>query len=293
MKIYRLAVFFILSLALYSLHPAQVQATGWRFNEIPKDYSYREVNDFTDTLAAHDYAELAAIAAQINQVSDGELVVVITSNLDGVNSSKAAQLLGNNWGVGGASGKGVVLLLSIEDRIFRIEVADGFTDVLSDERCAEIMSQSFTPLAKAGRLGDALVATSQAILGFVSKGVGETDSNAAPPRSRKPSVQQNQKLVRLGVAAIETQSLDAAAGPDATVVVVKEIAPNGLFERAGIKKGDIILSINSTSVTKLNDLSHISKEISLNENVLIEVFRNYESFVKTYVRVQEIDLVNK
>lgn len=66
---------------------------------------------------------------------------------------------GNAWGVGRAgTDNGVLLVIALSDRTLRIATGDGLRTRLPDSQASEIVGGTITPLLRAGRTSDAVLA---------------------------------------------------------------------------------------------------------------------------------------
>src|SRR5437588_3458408 len=95
----------------------------------PTDY----VNDFAGVLSKSTIDQLDDICRQIDQKAHGQIAVVTIKSLDGSDIESYAVELFKKWGIGDkASNRGVLILLAVQDRRYRIEVGYGLEPVLPD-----------------------------------------------------------------------------------------------------------------------------------------------------------------
>jgi uncharacterized protein len=91
------------------------------------------VDDFAGALNADTKAKLEALATEIDQKANAQIAVVTVKSLDGDDVDDYAVKLFKQWGIGGKkSDRGVLLLTSIGDRKYRIEVGYGLEGILPD-----------------------------------------------------------------------------------------------------------------------------------------------------------------
>ena len=67
-----------------------------------------------------------------------EFVVATVDTINGQSIEDYSIALARQWRPGGQSGRGVVLVLAIKDRLWRIQVSEALRPELSDEVCKEI-----------------------------------------------------------------------------------------------------------------------------------------------------------
>jgi uncharacterized protein len=91
------------------------------------------VDDFAGALNADTKAKLEALATEIDQKANAQIAVVTVKSLDGDDVDDYAVRLFKQWGIGGKkSDRGVLLLTSIGDRKYRVEVGYGLEGILPD-----------------------------------------------------------------------------------------------------------------------------------------------------------------
>jgi uncharacterized protein len=95
----------------------------------PTDY----VNDFAHVLTQDTVADLDSICSQIDHEAHAQIAVVTINSLDGSDIESYAVDLFKKWGIGDkSSNKGVLILLAVRDRRYRIEVGYGLEPILPD-----------------------------------------------------------------------------------------------------------------------------------------------------------------
>ena len=95
----------------------------------PTDY----VNDFAHVLDPATIAQLDNICQQLDQKAKAQVAVVTVNSLDGADIESYAVALYKQWGIGSkATDHGVLILLAVQDRKYRIEVGYGLEPILTD-----------------------------------------------------------------------------------------------------------------------------------------------------------------
>ena len=95
----------------------------------PTDY----VNDFAHVLDQTTIAQLDNICQQLDQKAHAQIAVVTINSLDGSDIESYAVALYKQWGIGSkATDHGVLILLAVQDRKYRIEVGYGLEPILPD-----------------------------------------------------------------------------------------------------------------------------------------------------------------
>jgi len=124
--------------------PADLRPTGY-------------VNDFAHVLDSNTNAQIESICRQIDDKAHAQMAIVTVSSLDGADVEPYAVDLFKRWGVGKIStNRGVLILLAIQDRRYRIEVGYGLEAILPDGKVGGFGRQA-VPYLRAGDYGSALL----------------------------------------------------------------------------------------------------------------------------------------
>jgi uncharacterized protein len=107
------------------------------------------------------------LAADEKESTRGDqIAVAVVPTTGGVSIEDWSLGLFNAWGVGRAgTDNGVLLVVALEDRALRIATGDGLAGRFPDYRASEIIGSTITPLLRAGRTEDAVLAGVDAIRG--------------------------------------------------------------------------------------------------------------------------------
>jgi TonB family protein len=115
------------------------------------------VNDFAGVIVPDDKSRLDLICKDLDQNNEIQMAFVTIESLDGQPIKDFATKLGNLWGVGHKeTNRGLLILLSVKDRQYRISVGVGLESVLSDEE-ADRLGREMVPMLKTGDYGEALL----------------------------------------------------------------------------------------------------------------------------------------
>jgi uncharacterized protein len=113
---------------------AQAQAV----KNLPRPTSY--VSDFAHVLSPQTTAELESLCGQLDHSpAEAQIAIVTVRNLDGNDSADYANELEDAWKIGKkGSDKGVLVLLAVDDRKYRIDVGYGLEGILNDAKVGDI-----------------------------------------------------------------------------------------------------------------------------------------------------------
>jgi TonB family protein len=115
------------------------------------------VNDFAGVIDSEDKSRLDLICKDLDQKKEIQIAIVTIESLEGEPIKDFATQLANLWGVGHkGTNRGLLILLSVMDRQYRIAVGLGLESVLPDEE-ADRLGREMVPMLKTGDYGEALL----------------------------------------------------------------------------------------------------------------------------------------
>ncbi len=148
----------------------------------PTDY----VNDFANILDQGTVKRLDDICQQIDQKAHAQIAVVTINSLDGSDIESYAVDLFKKWGVGSkASDHGVLILLAVQERKYRIEVGYGLEPILPDGKVGGFGREAVPFLRQNNYSGAILLMTSR-IADVIAQDAGITLTGARPEISEQP-----------------------------------------------------------------------------------------------------------
>jgi len=116
------------------------------------------VNDYTSTLSTADWARLNSICDELERETSAELAIVLIDTTGGVSIESFAQDLFSKWGIGKKdANNGVLILVAINDRKWRVQTGYGVEGVLPDTLASRIMTNEAVPEFRDGNYGEGLV----------------------------------------------------------------------------------------------------------------------------------------
>jgi uncharacterized protein len=109
------------------------------------------VNDFANVLDAESKTRLDALLTKLKTNSNIEFAVVTVETTKGEPIADYSIALAREWGVGPKAGEGggIVFLMAIKDRQWRLQVSRSLEKDLPDDVCKKLGDQS-VPLYKKG-----------------------------------------------------------------------------------------------------------------------------------------------
>ena len=150
------------------------------------------INDFADLIPSASEPRLEALAAEILRKTGVSMVVATFPDMSGEDIDTFSTELYKAWGIGRAGeDKGVLMLLALAERRFRIETGYGVEGVLPDGVVGRIMRQDILPPFKKGRFDEGFERGMAAMGRVVAKDAGvelagqPASPQASPAQPRK------------------------------------------------------------------------------------------------------------
>ena len=154
-KIFLVLVFLILPFLGYAQNAPQ--PVGW-------------VNDFANVIDKANTEKLNSLIEEIEQKTTTEIAVVTINSIAPYDEKEYARVLFDSWKPG-KKGKdnGVLVLLAVKERRWRIETGYGVEGILPDGLCGEIGRNYMVPYFKEAKYGEGLYQGVRAIANVIAK----------------------------------------------------------------------------------------------------------------------------
>lgn len=122
--------------------------------DLPKPTNNFFVNDFAGVIDSEYEQHIQNEAVSLYEKTDAQVVVVTIDSLNGESLEEYANVLFEEWGIGSAKeDNGVLLLVSIGDRLSRIEVGYGLEGALPDGKTGRIQDNYMIPYFEENEYG--------------------------------------------------------------------------------------------------------------------------------------------
>ena len=141
---------------------------------LPKVKPAGYVNDFAGVLSQSARAQLEALCAEVDQKARAQIAVVTVQSLDGKPVEDYSIALATQWGIGPKqSSSGVLILLAVQDRKYRIEAGYGLEPILPDGKVGGFMREA-VPYLKEGNYDAALLWMTRRVAEVIAQDRGVT-----------------------------------------------------------------------------------------------------------------------
>lgn len=136
------------------------------------------VNDYAKLLSADTKNYIITINKKLYAQTGAQIVVVTVPNLEGDSLEEYATALFRKFGIGDKTkNNGVLLLLALEERQFRVEVGYGLEGRLNDAKTGRIQDEYIIPYLKNNNWNEGIRNGFNAILQEISKEYGVSIEN--------------------------------------------------------------------------------------------------------------------
>lgn len=147
---------FIVILVIASSVPASAQ-------DVPEIYLY--VNDFVGVLTSEEISTLDEICYELDLYNSDELAVVVVNTTQPMGIDTYAFRVFDENGIGKESeDNGILLLISTDERLWRIEVGYALEGVLNDAKVGSLGREELEPYLDAGDYYSGIFYTVSAII---------------------------------------------------------------------------------------------------------------------------------
>jgi uncharacterized protein len=154
-------------LVLLYLAAATSMLTGGTKREFPKPTGY--VDDFANVVDASTKNELATLCTEVDQKTNAQIAVVTVQTVGGSPIENYALRLFNEWGIGHKEdNRGLLILISLAEHKYRIQVGRGFETLFPNDRVAKIGAE-MVPDLKVQHYGQTLLRCTRTLASIVAE----------------------------------------------------------------------------------------------------------------------------
>lgn len=161
---------FISSLFLLTLSLSFTNIIANASNKIPSPTQYKYVNDYTNTLKESEIKDIISIGKELEDKTGAQVTSVIIDSTDGIPIESYAIDLFRSWGIGQKDkDNGLLILISIKDRKWRVEVGRGLEGAIPDALSNRIMESIAKPNFKNDDYGKGLTEAYSTFSDYIAK----------------------------------------------------------------------------------------------------------------------------
>ncbi|OSB06753.1 TPM domain-containing protein, partial [Clostridium botulinum] len=155
---------FVLIMTLIMTFPMLIKAQ----TNFPQPTSLKYVNDYVGVMDDATRGEIVAIGDELEKKTGAQATVVVINSLGGSDIESYTNNLFRQWGIGQRNkNNGLMILLSVNDRKWRVEVGKGLEGAITDSYSSKVMDNVAKPLLKEGKYGEAIKAAYSTFAGDI------------------------------------------------------------------------------------------------------------------------------
>jgi uncharacterized protein len=146
------------------------------------------VDDFAGVLDNSSSTAIRNLCEQVDLKAKAQIAVVTVNSLDGSDVESYAVNLYKQWGIGSkSSNRGVLILIAVNDRHYRIEVGYGLEPILPDGKVGGFGREA-APLLQQKQYGPALLLMAQRVAEVIAADAGATLNIPVTPAQATPDI---------------------------------------------------------------------------------------------------------
>jgi len=158
----------------------------------PQPTSLKYVNDYTSTIDQATVEYIVSVGKELEDKTGAQEVVVVVDSLEGMDIDTYANELFRTWGIGQKDeDNGLMILVSMKDRLWRVEVGTGLEGAVTDIYSARVMDNLAVPAFKGGNysqgIKDAYSAFADSIAAEYNVTLDKNEKVALPAEERGTS----------------------------------------------------------------------------------------------------------
>jgi len=125
--------------------------------QYPKPTDLKYINDYTSTIDETTKEYIVSVGKELEDKTGAQEVVVVVDSLHGNDITTFANGLFRNWGIGQKDkDNGLLVLISINDKKYRVEVGTSLEGAVTDIYSARVMDSIAKPKFQAGNYSEGI-----------------------------------------------------------------------------------------------------------------------------------------
>jgi uncharacterized protein len=139
------------------------------------------VSDFAGVISSDTSSRLTALCTEVDQKAQAQIAIVTVHSLNGDSVEDFTNRLGDKWGVGHKSSRGVLILLAVDDHKYRVEVGYGLEPILNDAKVGDF-GRAIVPALRRSDYSGAVLQLTWSVASVIAHDRGVTLTGTPPPQ---------------------------------------------------------------------------------------------------------------
>jgi uncharacterized protein len=149
--------FFIVLISTFLLSQVLIIDLVNAETRFPKATELKYVNDYAKVIDSDSAQYILSVGKELEDKTGAQATVVVIRSLEGESIESYANGIFRSWGIGQSSkNNGLLILLSISDRSWRVEVGTGLEGAITDIYSSRVMNDFAVPRFKQNQYGQGL-----------------------------------------------------------------------------------------------------------------------------------------
>lgn len=176
--------FFVVMISIFFLSQMLSIISVNAVPKYPQPTQFKYVNDYVNVIDNESARYIISVGKELEDKTGAEATVVVIDSLEGESIEAYANGLFRNWGIGQSSkNNGLLILLSIKEKKWRVEVGTGLEGAVTDIYSSRVMNDIAVPDFKQNQYGQGLRAAYSVLADNIAKEYEITlDKNINIPR---------------------------------------------------------------------------------------------------------------
>lgn len=143
--------------------------------KIPSPTSYKYLNDYVGVINDSQANIILSMGKELEDKTQAEAVVVIIESTNNIPIEDYANKLFRTWGIGKKNkDNGLLILVSINDKSWRVEVGRGLEGVIPDALSNKVMESLAKPSFIQGNYGQGIISSYSSFCDYIATEYGTT-----------------------------------------------------------------------------------------------------------------------
>ncbi|MBD7909760.1 MULTISPECIES: TPM domain-containing protein [Clostridium] len=144
-------------------------------DSFPIPTSYKYINDYTNTITDEEKRSIISIGKELEDKTGSEATIVILDSTNNIPIESYANNLFRTWQIGQKEkDNGLLILVALRDRTWRVEVGRGLEGALPDVLTSRVMDSLAKPKFIEGNYGKGLLDSYSTLCDYIAKEYGVT-----------------------------------------------------------------------------------------------------------------------
>ncbi|CAM2077441.1 MULTISPECIES: TPM domain-containing protein [Clostridia] len=178
----------------------------------PTPTNLKYINDYTNTINNDYKKKIVSIGKELEGKTGAQAVIVVIDSTNNIPIEDYSNKLFRTWGIGKSDqDNGLLILLAINDRQYRVEVGRGLEGTIPDALSNRVMESLAKPSFSQGNYGEGLLNSYSKFCDYIAEEYGvtlEKSLNIELPSETQSTTSKNKNLGFIGIGFLILIFLD-------------------------------------------------------------------------------------